>query len=137
MTNDQSTGSLNGRGLSASLTVKDLNASKTWYRDVLGFAIAHEYEYDGAVRAVRLAAGDAHLLLNQDDGKKGWERVKGQGVSFQVNLDAGVDDAAKRVQSKGWKFEVELADMPWGQRMFQVFDPDGYKLNVSQPVATK
>lgn len=135
MDNGQSVASLPARGLSASLTVKDLQASVAWYRDVLGFAVAHQYEYEGVVRAIRVEAGSVQLLFNQDDGKKGWERAKGQGLSLQLNVENGVDAAARRVADTGWKFEMELGDKPWGQRVFQVLDPDGYKLSVSQPVA--
>ena len=33
-----------GRTLSASLTVKDLEKSLTWYRDVMGFSVDQKHE---------------------------------------------------------------------------------------------
>ena len=72
-------GSLHGRTLSASLTVKDVEKSLAWYRDIVGFAVDRRHERDGTLRAVSLRAGDVRILIGQDDGKKGWDRVKGEG----------------------------------------------------------
>ena len=61
-------GSFSASELSASLTVKDLQKSLAWYRDVVGFGVAQEYVREGALRAVALQAGSVRLLINQDDG---------------------------------------------------------------------
>jgi len=45
MSNDSA--SLCGLALAASLTVKDLPKSLTWYRDVVGFAVDQQYEREG------------------------------------------------------------------------------------------
>ena len=62
--------------MTASLTVKDLQKSLAWYRDVFGFTVDREMERDGKLRAVALKAGAIRILLNQDDGAKGFDRVK-------------------------------------------------------------
>ncbi|HEY2825855.1 MAG TPA: VOC family protein [Gemmatimonadales bacterium] len=116
--------------LKASLTTKDLAKSLEWYHGVVGFAITNKYENEGKLRAASLQAGNIHLLLNQDDGKRGWTRVKGEGFALTF-VTADVDGAAKRIKAKGGKLETEPADMPWGARMFRVLDPDGYKLAIS------
>src|SRR5438874_4201941 len=71
--------SLRGRALMASLTVKDLQKSMRWYRDVFGFFVEREYERDGKPTAVSLKAGAVQLLITQDDGAKGADRAKGEG----------------------------------------------------------
>ena len=120
----------NATMLRSSLTVKDLAKSLHWYHEVVGFGVANKYERDGKLNAVRVQAGDVQLLLNQDDGKKGWTRVKGEGFSLSV-VTPDVDAVAKHIKAKGGKLETEPADMPWGARMFRLLDPDGYKLSVS------
>ena len=35
--------------------------------------------------------GDLRLVLNQEDGKRGMDRVKGQGLSLQINMASGRD----------------------------------------------
>ena len=76
---------LEARALSASLTVRDVRASRDWYRDALGFAVDRTYERDGALRGVAMQAGAVRLLLNQDDGALGAERVKGAGFSLMIS----------------------------------------------------
>jgi predicted enzyme related to lactoylglutathione lyase len=128
---------INATNLSCSLTCKDLEASIRFYRDAIGFAVEQTYENDGRDVAAVVGAGACHIVLNQDDGKLGWDRIKGQGFYLQINVVAAadVDAAAARVTSAGGSLLSEPADRPWGVRMFQFKDPDGFKLGVSTPLA--
>jgi uncharacterized glyoxalase superfamily protein PhnB len=121
--------------LSVSLTVKDLGKSLAWYHDVLGFTIDRKIEREGKLHAVALKAGDVRLSINQDDGAKGWDRVKGVGFSLQITTDQNVDKIANRIKELGGTLESEPADMPWGARLFRLKDPDGFKLAISSPRA--
>lgn len=131
------TAAINATNLGCSITCKDLQASIRFYRDAIGFAVAHTFENDGKVVAAVVAAGDCRIVLNQDDGKLGWERVKGQGFYLQINVAsaADVDAAAVRIAGAGGTLLNEPADRPWGARVFQFKDPDGFKLGVSTPLA--
>ena len=115
------------------MTVKDLERSVAWYRDVVGFTVDQRYEREGTLRAVALKAGAIRILLNVDDGAKGWDRTKGEGFSVQFTTAQSVDDIANRIKSKGGTLLTEPADMPWGVRMFRLVDPDGYKIAISRP----
>jgi uncharacterized glyoxalase superfamily protein PhnB len=121
------------RSLAASLTVKDLEQSVAWYHGVVGFAVDQRMERDGQLRAVAVRAGDVRLLLNQDDGAKGWERVKGEGVSLMITTAQDIDALAARIRAGGGTLESEPADMPWGVRAFRVRDPDGFRIAFSSP----
>ncbi len=121
--------------LSLSLTVKEIQKSLAWYRDVVGFTVVRTREQDGALRSVTLAAGDVRLALNQDDGKKGWTRVKGEGFSLNITVGQDVDALAAGIKARGGALAMEPADMPWGVRMFRLVDPDGYKIGISKPLA--
>ena len=124
---------LQGTALSVSFTVKDLKASIAWYRDVLGFTVSQEYERDGAVRAASMTAGSVRILLNQDDGAKGWTRVKGEGFAVQVTTEQSIDAIADRAKANGANLDLEPTDTPWGARLFRITDPDGFKLSISSP----
>lgn len=124
-------GTFRARDLSPSLTVKDVQASAAWYHDVLGFTIERRTERDGKLRAVALSAGGVRILVNQDDGKKGWERIKGEGFSLRFTTDQSVDEVAARIKAAGGVLDSEPADMPWGARMFRLRDPDGFRLTIS------
>jgi uncharacterized glyoxalase superfamily protein PhnB len=127
---------LNATTLGGSLTCKALETSIRFYRDAIGFAVVQSYEHEGTVVAAVVEAGDCRLVLNQDDGKLGWDRVKGQGFYLQINVAsaADVDAAAARITAAGGTLLSEPADRPWGVRMFQFTDPDGFKLGVSTPL---
>ncbi|HEU4880606.1 MAG TPA: VOC family protein [Longimicrobium sp.] len=123
----------NARSLGASLTVKDLEQSVAWYHGVVGFAVDQRMERDGELRAVAVRAGDVRLLLNKDDGAKGWERAKGEGVSFMITTAQDIDALAARIRAGGGTLDSEPADMPWGVRAFRVRDPDGFRIAFSSP----
>jgi uncharacterized glyoxalase superfamily protein PhnB len=125
--------SLRARELAASLTVKDLQKSLAWYRDVAGFTVEREHERDGKLRSVSLKAGDVQILINQDDGARGWDRVKGEGFSLRFTTDQSVDDLAAQIKENGGTLETEPTDTPWGARLFRLRDPDGFKLVFSTP----
>jgi lactoylglutathione lyase len=127
--------SFRGRTLSVSLTVKDLQKSMAWYRDVLGFTIDRRLEREGKLRGVALKAGDVQLSINQDDGGRGWDRVKGEGFSLRITTDQSIDEIAKRIRELGGTLDSEPADMPWGARIFRLRDPDGFKLTISSTPA--
>ncbi len=117
--------------LAVSLTVKDLQKSLAWYLEVVGFMIDRKLERDGVLRGVALKAGDVRISINQDDGAKGWERVKGEGFSIRLTTEQNIDEIADRIKAHGGILDTEPADMPWGARVFRLRDPDGYKLTIS------
>jgi uncharacterized glyoxalase superfamily protein PhnB len=123
--------SFRAKEMTASLTVKDLQKSLAWYRDALGFTVDREIERDGKLRGVALKAGAIRILLNLDDGAKGFDRVKGEGFSLQFITSQSVDDIADRIKSGGGSLDTEPADMPWGVRSFRVRDPDGFRFAIS------
>jgi predicted enzyme related to lactoylglutathione lyase len=128
--------SLRGRSLWVTLTVNDLQKSLAFYRDVVGFTVHQEHVRDGEVRAVSLKAGDVRILIGQDDGAKGWDRKKGQGISMQLMTAQNVDQIAARIKERGGTLESEPMDMPWGARVFRVQDPDGFILAISSEPPT-
>jgi len=122
---------LRGSALTASLTVGDLPTSLAWYRDVVGFAVEREYEREGVMRAVALQAGDVRILLGQDNGARGSDRVKGEGFSLMITTEQSIDELAERIQARGGTLESQPASMPGGMRAFRLRDPDGFRLVIS------
>jgi uncharacterized glyoxalase superfamily protein PhnB len=123
--------SFRGRNLSASLTVKDLRASLDWYRNVLGFTLDQKHERDGRLVAASLKAGNVRILLGQDDGARGWDRVKGEGFSLMITTAQDVSEIAKGIQMRGGTLDTEPTDTPWGTRVCRLRDPDGFRLTIS------
>jgi uncharacterized glyoxalase superfamily protein PhnB len=126
--------SLRGVALSASLTVNDLEKSLEWYRDVAGFVVDQRYEREGKLMAVSLRAGEVRVLLTQDDGGKGADRVKGAGFSMMITTDDDLDALAAAIKARGGTLENDPVDTPWGARMFRLRDPDGFRFTISSVV---
>jgi uncharacterized glyoxalase superfamily protein PhnB len=119
------------QSLRASLTAADLQKSLAWYHQVVGFAIENRYERGGKLMAVGLRAGDVRILIGQDKGDKGGDRVKGQGFSLMIITAQDIDQVARGIRERGGTLDTEPADMPWGARMFRLRDPDGFWLTIS------
>jgi uncharacterized glyoxalase superfamily protein PhnB len=115
---------------SVSITVKDIHKSAAWYRDVVGFGIERTLEQDGKVFIVYVKAGNVSIGLNQDDGAKGWTRIKGLGFSINIWTNDDVDAIAKHIKANGGTLDSEPVDAPWGARFFRLTDPDGFKLAI-------
>ena len=116
--------------LAASLTANDLRKSLAWYRDILGFTVDREFEREGKLIAVALKTGVVRILIGQDDGAKGMDRVKGTGFSLMLTTAYSIDDFAHQIKARGGTLESEPADVR-GARAFSVRDPDGFKLVIS------
>ncbi len=114
---------LRGISLDASFTVNDLEKSLAWYRG-------------GKVVAISLSAGAVRLLLAQDDGAKGWDRVKGEGCSLQITTDGDITAIASGIKARGGTLDTEPTDTPWGVRIFRLRDPDGFRFTVTSPRPT-
>jgi len=127
-------GLFTARSLGASLTVRDLAASVAWYRDIVGFAAEREYRRDGVLFAQAMRAGDVRLLLTQDTGARGLDRVKGEGFSLLLTTTDDVDALAARIRARGGELDSEPADV-YGARAFRVRDPDGFRFAISAPRA--
>ena len=120
------------RGISLSLTATDLRRSVAFYRDVLGFMVGEEWKENGAVQGVELKAGSVTVLVNQDDFAKGRDRVKGVGFRIRCHTTQDIHRFAMQIKERGGMLDQEPKDMPWGERMFTLTDPDGFKLTFVQ-----
>ena len=131
-TTNETTPTLLAQSLDASLTVADVRRSVAWYRDVLRFSVDREFERAGQLFAVSLRAGTIRILLTQEDGARGVDRVKGEGFSLQITTAQDIDALASNAKRAGAALDSEPADA-WGARVFRLRDPDGFRLVISSP----
>ncbi len=125
---------LHGESLDASLTVANLERSAAWYTTVLGFTVDRRHERDGRLIAVSLKADAVRLLLTQDDGAKGLNRAKGEGLSLRITTRQNVDALAESIKAHGVTLDTEPVTA-FGARVFRLRDPDGFRFTVSSPHA--
>lgn len=114
-----------------SLRVNDLTTSLAWYREVLGFVVADQWEYDGSLGGAVLRAGTVELVLNQDDVQEHGDRAKGEGVRLYCTTRQELEALAQWIQGRGGRLDYEPKVQPWGSREFGITDPDGYKITIA------
>ena len=119
------------RAIAPSLTVNDVEASLSWYRDVVGFHVHELWEHDGKVMGADLVAGSAHLMIGQDDFAKGKDRSKGIGFRLYMTTAQSIDDLAAAIESRGGTLASPPEDQPWGARAFSLVDPDGFLMTIA------
>jgi uncharacterized glyoxalase superfamily protein PhnB len=117
--------------LEAALTVASLDRSVSWYCDAVGFAVDRRHEREGKLIAVSLRAGTVKILLTQDDGAQGADRVKGVGMSLQFTTSQPAEAVAARIKAAGTTLDMEPTKVPWGVTVFRVRDPDGFRMTIS------
>jgi len=113
-----------------NLTVDDLQKSIIFYEG-LGFAVDERWEENGTLLGVMLRAGKNKIGLSQDDWKKGRDRKKGIGMRVFIATTQNVDEIAARAKRAGIKLAAEPHDTEWKSRAFEVTDPSGFLLTIS------
>src|SRR5258708_17177701 len=120
------------RHLRPSFTVTDLQRSIAFYRDVLGFVVGDEWRENGTLAGCEIHAGAVTFMLGQDDFKKGRDREKGLGTRVWCHTAQDLDKVAAEIKARGGVLDQEPQDMSWGDRVFMITDPDGFKLTFVQ-----
>ena len=120
------------------LSVLDINVSKQFYTDVLGFSVEYERKED---KFAFLSLGEAQLMINQINGH--WETGKleypfGRGINFQIDID-NIDIFVSRVKDMGiipfkdiFVSRYKCDDVTYVEKEVLIQDPDGYLLRFSE-----
>ena len=115
-----------------SLNVKDETASADYLKRHFGFSEA--MAADGFVSLTREDAGFNIIFLNRDLPTLKPETLKGTHVAgllvvFEVD---DVDAEYNRLAREGLTFTTPIETEPWGERYFQVTDPNGVIVHLVQ-----
>ena len=111
----------------AVVVTRDLERLAGFYRSLLGAVETERVPADGPTFFVGLRIGDSDLgVVSDGDAPDGPQRVL---LSVDV---PDVDALLPRVTDLGGHVEGPPNDMPWGQRVAHVQDPDGNAVNLTQ-----
>ncbi|MFF7339807.1 VOC family protein [Streptomyces sp. NPDC008163] len=104
-----------------------------FYTELFGAEEIFRVPAEGPVFYLGLRIGDTDLgLVAKKEGE--------DGGAPRMLLSIGVDDvdvALGRVETLGGTVRGEPNDMPWGQRVAHILDPDGNPVNLTQPVPAR
>jgi uncharacterized glyoxalase superfamily protein PhnB len=110
------------------IVTADLDRLLAFYTELLGARELMRFPDDGPVFYVGLAVGDSELGLSSDASVVG-------GAPGRMLLSIEVDDVdalLPRVAELGGTATSDANDMPWGQRVAHIKDPDGNVVNLTQ-----
>jgi predicted enzyme related to lactoylglutathione lyase len=111
------------------IATADLDRLLGFYTSVLGAVESTRVPDEGPTFFVGLTVGEADLGLvvnaEVDTGAR-------QRIVLSVGVDS-VDDLLPRVEPAGGRVLGPPNDMPWGQRVAHIQDPDGNPVNLTQP----
>jgi len=111
------------------LVSRDLERLAGFYRSVLGAVETERVPAEGPTFFVGLRVGGSDLGVVADgNAPEGAQRML---LSVTV---PDVDALLPRVAELGGVVEGPANDMPWGQRVAHVQDPDGNSVNLTQPI---
>ena len=105
----------------------DLERLARFYAGVAGATEASRTPDDGPTFYLGLRIGDSELGIVADDSV---EEAPAGRVLLSVEVP-DVDAALSRVASLGGHAPASANDMPWGQRVAHVTDPDGNAVNLT------
>ncbi len=113
--------------LQPMLITADVDRLLAFYAGVAGAVVTDRTPPEGPVFYLGLRVGDSDLGLVSDaaiDGAPAGRIL----ISIEV---PDVDAVLSRVESLGGQAPAPANDMPWGQRVAHVKDPDGNAVNLT------
>ncbi|MFD5036105.1 VOC family protein [Streptomyces sp. NPDC058377] len=104
-----------------------------FYTKLFGAEEIFRVPEEGAVFYLGLRIGDTDLGLVT-------KANPGTGAAPRILLSIGVDDVDETlalVEALGGSVSGGHTDMPWGQRVAHIKDPDGNPVNLTQPIPAR
>ncbi|MEU9472863.1 VOC family protein [Streptomyces avermitilis] len=107
-----------------SLTVADVAASQAFLTAHLGYTV--QAAADGFASLTRADAVDVVLLARGTQVLPPEQRDRhADGLILAFTLAGGLQDQEKRLRDAGVEITMPLREEPWGERLFQITDPNG------------
>jgi lactoylglutathione lyase len=123
------------------LSVKDLEGSLRFYRDLLGFTEAYRFPPSGDAAFVTVTAGTSEIGLGQlGPGPtlhgQPQRPAAGHRIELCIYVD-NIDQAVDRLRSADVRVVLEPAEQPWGERISYIEDPDGNLVMLAEESPTR
>jgi predicted lactoylglutathione lyase len=112
------------------LAVADVESSRQWFHEVLGFESVFDIPH--TVAHLRGRRFQDVLIVKGEAGA-----APGQGVTLSFTWNTSVDELVERVKKAGGKIVDGPVDRPWNARELVVEELNGYRLSFSQQIAEK
>ena len=114
----------------AVLSTPNFERQRAFYQGLFDAVQTMRYPEKGEVFYAGFTIGDSVLGLVNEPGK---DKPPAAGFALSVEVD-DVDALLANVEANGGRVLGPPNDMPWGQRVLHVQDPDGNAVNLTQPL---
>ncbi|MFI9122754.1 VOC family protein [Streptomyces bikiniensis] len=109
-----------------SLTVADVDASREFFCAHLGYEVAMAADgFASLTRGEADAAADIVLLRTGAEVLPPEQRDRQAGGLILALTVSGLDAEERRLREAGAPITMPLREEPWGERLFQMTDPNG------------
>ena len=107
---------------------RDIARGLGFYRDLLGFKLIEDFQYEGKSVYARLRApgGEGTIALHLA-GPGAATSSEGVRLYFEIRE---LDEFCHKLQQKGFYITQMPRMMPWGWRHAYLNDPDGHEISV-------
>lgn len=119
------------RTLQPIINTPQLNRLISFYTELLGAKETTRVPDEGPIFYIGLRIGDCELGLVADPAA---DLTAPQRLLLSVEVD-DVDELMPRVAQLGGRLLGLPNDMPWGQRVAHIQDPDGNAVNLTQSIS--
>ncbi|MER5651802.1 VOC family protein [Streptomyces sp. NPDC002131] len=115
------------------IVTADQDALLGFYTKLFGAEESFRVPAEGPAFYVGLRIGDSDLgLVAREDAATG----AASRILLSIDVD-DVDETLARVAALGGSVSGGTNDMPWGQRVAHIKDPDGNPVNLTQPIPAR
>jgi len=116
--------------LNAGVLTENIEASKKFYSEVLGFGVSFENDFYLLMHTPGETAEISFLLPNHPTQQPFFHApFQGKGMFLTIEVE-DVDALYERVKASGTEIKVEIRDEPWGDRHFAIEDPNGIGIDL-------
>lgn len=110
----------------------DLAGTREWYQRVLSGTVAYRFPEEGDPEYLTLRIGTGQVALGNGTVPALYGETPRPSTGHAVDLCVYVPDLDVVVDTAGSSVMVPPADMPWGERVAYLQDPEGTMLLVIQ-----
>lgn len=118
---------------STALFVKNMKVAKSFYVDLLGMKIKHDFgesvSFDGGLSLWQIS--EKHLIKQViKDTETNSTRAE---LYFETT---DIDDIYNILEKHEIEFVHKIQEEPWGQKNFRFFDPDQHLIEIGESLST-
>jgi len=108
----------------------EFESTVDFYKNTLGFEMGETWDRASDDKGAIFLAGTGMievLTMPRHNEDWVWDKRRPQGLAIVIEIE-DIDGFYKGLLNQGAPITVEIADMEWGHRTFQITDPNGARL---------